>query len=146
LAIPLGNNDSHVNHCGEVVNTEIGSIADLEEEGIMNDPKATKAVGDNSGVNPSNVIEVVMGDQSEKDQRDLDLELQHEMEEEMAERQKRKLACFQKTRHGVVKKGYTVKASTPVNSLFSLEELVHMIDVSVNSKYGADLEGITYTY
>jgi hypothetical protein len=38
-----------------------------------------------------------------------------------------------------------VKASTPVNSLFTLEELMHMIDVSVNSKYGADLEGITRT-
>jgi hypothetical protein len=33
----------------------------------------------------------------------------------------------------------------PVNSPFTLEELVHMIDVSVNSKYGADLEGITCT-
>jgi hypothetical protein len=38
-----------------------------------------------------------------------------------------------------------VKASTPVKSLFTLEELMHMIDVSVNSKYGADLEGITCT-
>jgi hypothetical protein len=45
----------------------------------------------------------------------------------------------------VVKKDDTVKAYVPVNSPFNLEELVHMINVSVNSKYGADLEGITHT-
>jgi hypothetical protein len=65
------------------------------------------------------------------------------MEEVVAERRKKKLAYFPKTRSGVGKKGDTVKASTPVNSPFTLEELVHMIDVSVNSKYGADLEVIT---
>jgi hypothetical protein len=63
----------------------------------------------------------------------------------MAERRKNKLARFQKTRHGVMKKGDTVKASILVNSPFTLEELVHLIDVSINSKYGADLEGITRT-
>jgi hypothetical protein len=63
----------------------------------------------------------------------------------MAERRKKKLAYFQKTRHGEVNKGDTGKASTPVNSPFTLEELVHLIDVSVDSKYGADLEGITRT-
>jgi hypothetical protein len=67
------------------------------------------------------------------------------VEEEMVERRKKKLVCFQKTRHRVVKKGDTVKASTPVNSPFTLEELVYMIDVSVNSKYGANLEGVTRT-
>jgi hypothetical protein len=35
--------------------------------------------------------------------------------------------------------------SSPINSPFTLEELLHMIDVSVNSKYGADMEGITHT-
>jgi hypothetical protein len=38
-----------------------------------------------------------------------------------------------------------MKVLVPVNSPFTLEELVHSIDVSVNSKYGADLEGITRT-
>jgi hypothetical protein len=61
----------------------------------------------------------------------------------MAERRRKKLACFQKTQSGVIKKGDTMKASTLVNSPFTLEELVHMIDVSVSSKYGADLEVIT---
>jgi hypothetical protein len=63
----------------------------------------------------------------------------------MAERRKKKLAYFQKTWSGIVKKGDTTKASIPVNSPFTLGELVHMINVSVNSKYGADLEGITHT-
>jgi uncharacterized alkaline shock family protein YloU len=44
-----------------------------------------------------------------------------------------------------MKKGDTVKTSILVNSPFTLEELVHLIDVSVNNKYGADLEGITHT-
>jgi hypothetical protein len=44
-----------------------------------------------------------------------------------------------------MKKGDTVKTSIPVNSPFTLEELVHLIDVSVNNKDGADLEGITCT-
>jgi hypothetical protein len=61
----------------------------------------------------------------------------------MAERRKKKLACFQKTRSGVVKKDDTARASLPVSSPFTLEELVHMIDVSVSRKYGADLESIT---
>jgi hypothetical protein len=65
--------------------------------------------------------------------------------EEMEERHRKKLACFQKTHGGVVKKGDIVQASRLVNSPFILEELVHMIDVSVNSKYGTDLEGITHT-
>jgi hypothetical protein len=62
----------------------------------------------------------------------------------MVERRK-KLACFQKTRSGVIKKGDTTKASVPVNSPFTLEDLVHIIDVSVNSNHGVDLEGMTRT-
>jgi hypothetical protein len=42
-------------------------------------------------------------------------------------------------------KGDTTTASVPVNSPFTLEELVDMIDVSVNRKCSADLEGITCT-
>jgi hypothetical protein len=44
-----------------------------------------------------------------------------------------------------LKEGDTTKASIPVNSSFTLEDLVHMIDVSVNSKCSADREGITRT-
>jgi hypothetical protein len=45
----------------------------------------------------------------------------------------------------VIKKGDTAKASTPINALFTIEELMDMIDVSVSSKFGADLEAITRT-
>jgi hypothetical protein len=61
----------------------------------------------------------------------------------MAEKRKQKVSCFQKTRSGVVKKGDTAKASQAVNTPFSLEDLAQMIDVSVSSKYGVDLEGMT---
>jgi hypothetical protein len=97
---------------------------------------------DSSGINPGNVIVVAMEDLSEN-QKYLELELQREMEEVMVEWPKKKHAYFKKTRHGVVKNGDTVKASTSVNSSFTLEESVHMIDVSFNMKYGTDLEGIT---
>jgi pyruvate kinase len=60
----------------------------------MADPKATKMTGDGAGVNSWNVIEVAMEDLSEKDRKDLKLELQHEMEEVMAEWQRKKLARF----------------------------------------------------
>jgi RecA/RadA recombinase len=65
------------------------------------------------------------------------------MEEVMAKKRK-KLVCFQNTRGGMVKKGDTMKAFVSVNSPFTFEELVHMIDMRVNSKYVADLDGITY--
>jgi hypothetical protein len=52
----------------------------------MSDLKATRAVGDSSEVNPGNVIKVATEDLSEKDQKDLKLELLREMEEVMAER------------------------------------------------------------
>jgi hypothetical protein len=87
---------------------------------------------------------MVMEDLSEKDRDELEQELQLVLEEVMAERRRKKLTCFRKTRGGVVKKGDTMKASTLANSSFTLEELVHLINVSVNSKYGADLEGITW--
>jgi hypothetical protein len=111
----------------------------------MADLMGVKAAPDGTAVNTENVIAVEMEDLTEKDRDDLEREMQRELKEVMAERRSKKLTCFQKMRGGVVKKGDTVKASSPVNSPFTLEELVHMIDVSINSKYGADLEGITRT-
>jgi hypothetical protein len=104
----------------------------------MADPKGMESVPDGVAISAENVISVEMEDLSEKDQDELERELQRELEEFMAERRK-KLACFQKTRGGVVKKGDTTKAPVPVNSPFTLEELVYMIDISVNSKYGGRL-------
>jgi hypothetical protein len=109
----------------------------------MADQRGTKSVPSNTDVNPEIMIDVVMEDLSEKDRDELERELQLVLEEVMAERRK-KLTCFRKTRGGVVKKGDTMKVSTLANSSFTLEELIHLINVSVNSKYGANLEGITW--
>jgi uncharacterized alkaline shock family protein YloU len=111
----------------------------------MADPKGTKSTLDSAAINVGNVISVEMEDLSEKDQDELEQELQCELKEVMAERRRKKLACFQKTRGGVVKKGDNMKALVLVNSPFTLEELVHMIDVSFNNKYGANLEEVTRT-
>jgi hypothetical protein len=134
MATPLGNDDQMV--IVEASHGVGGSFAGSLEVALV-DPKGTKAVPDGARVTTENVIEVAMEDLLEKDQE----EVESELEEEMVERRRKKLACFQKTRSGVVKKGDTAKASIPVSSPFTLEELVHMIDVSVNSKYIADFEG-----
>jgi hypothetical protein len=111
----------------------------------MTDPKGVKMAPDGAGITTENIIGVTMEDLPVKDRDELECEQQQEIEAEVEERRKKKLACFQKTRCGVVKKGDTTRASQPVSSPFNLEELVHMIDVSVNSKYGVDLERITCT-
>jgi hypothetical protein len=96
-----------------------------------------------------NVIGVGMEDLSNKDWDELERVLQRKLEEVnygvsssescnansrrliMAERRKKKLVCFQRTRSGVVTKGDTMRASIPVSSSFTLEKLVEMIDISV---------------
>jgi hypothetical protein len=96
-----------------------------------------------------NVIGVGMEDLSNKDWDELERVLQRKLEEVnygvsssescnansrrliMAERRKKKLVCFQRTRSGVVKKCDTMRASILVSSSFTLEKLVEMIDVSV---------------
>jgi hypothetical protein len=67
--------------------------------------------------------------------------MHHEMEEIEATRMKEKLACYQKTRGVIVQKADTAKASSSkVNSSsLSLEDLVHLVDIFVASKYGVDL-------
>jgi hypothetical protein len=61
----------------------------------MADPKGAMTAPDSATVNSENVIAVEMEDLMEKDQDELEWELQHDLEEVMAERRKRKLACFQ---------------------------------------------------
>jgi hypothetical protein len=102
----------------------------------MADPKGSKVsvATDVAGVHAKNAINVAMEDLSEEGRKGIEKEL----EEEMAERRRQKLACFQKTRHGVVKKVDTIAASK-VNSSLSPKDLVQLVNVSVASKYGADL-------
>jgi hypothetical protein len=71
----------------------------------MADPKGTKLAPDGATISAGNVISVEMEDLSEKDRDEMERELQRELEEFMAERRRKKLACFQKTQGRVVKKG-----------------------------------------
>jgi ribosome recycling factor len=54
-------------------------------------------------VQARNTIHVAMEDLAKENRK----ELEHELKEEMVERQRKKLACFHKTRNGVVKKADT---------------------------------------
>lgn len=63
----------------------------------------------------------------------------------MAEMRMRKLACLQKTRNGVVKKADTTAVTdAKVNAQLNPKELIHMVDVSIASKYGANLTQFTH--
>jgi hypothetical protein len=65
----------------------------------------------------------------------------HKLKEIEAVRMQEKLTCYQKTRGSdVQKEDTTMSSSSKVNSLsLTPEELVHLVDVSVTSKYGANL-------
>jgi hypothetical protein len=76
--------------------------------------------------------------------------LEKELEEEIAVARRWKLACFQKTRTGVIKKtapsititATTVAAST-VTPNMTPKELVKFMDIVVASKYDNDLSNLT---
>jgi hypothetical protein len=97
-------------------------------------------------VGSHNTIGVAMEDLPETERR----ALKKELEEEMAKARRRKLACFQKTRTGVIKK--TVPAITIVTTAtptvipnLTPKEFVKFMDVAVASKYGNDLMKFTRT-
>jgi hypothetical protein len=97
-------------------------------------------------VRPHNMIGVIMEDLHEAERRALEMEL----EEEKAEVRRKKLACFQKTLTGVMKK--TILTITTTETAISMvtpnltpEELVKFMDVAVASKYGNDLTNFTRT-
>jgi hypothetical protein len=88
----------------------------------MTNPKESAA---RTEVGPHNTIGVAMEDLPEAERRALEKEL----EEEMAEARRRKLACFQKTCMGVIKKTVpaitTMATATPmVTPNLTPEELV----------------------
>jgi hypothetical protein len=106
----------------------------------MEDKTTKKTAPDKYEVHPLNVIKVTMEDLTEADMKEIEEEIAREMEEKRNER----LACFGKTKNGVIKQ--TVGASTSgkkVSSFVTCEELAHMIDTSVASKYGVDVTEIT---
>jgi hypothetical protein len=102
--------------------------------------------GTRTKVGPHNVTGVAMVDPPEAERTALEKELK----EEIAEARRKKLACFQKTRTGVIKK--TVPAITTMATTTSTvtpnltpEELVKFMDVAVARKYGNDLMNFTCT-
>jgi hypothetical protein len=109
----------------------------------MTNPKKS---GARTEVGPHNMIGVAMEDLLEAKRRLLEKEL----EEEMAEVRRRKLACFQKTCTRVIKKTVltimTTTTATPmVTPNFTPEELVKFMDIAVASKYGNDVRNFTCT-
>jgi hypothetical protein len=96
--------------------------------------------GNRSEVDEKNVVGVMFKDLSKEDQCQIKEEMRGELEVVEATKMKEKLACYQKTKGGVVQKGDTSKASASKVNSSSLtpEELVHLVDASVPSKYSAD--------
>jgi hypothetical protein len=109
----------------------------------MTNPKESAA---QTEVGPHNTIGMAMEDLPKAERRALEKEL----EEQMAEARRRKLACFQKTRMGVIKKTIVAittmaTAITTVSTNLTPEELVKFMDVAVASKYVYDPTNITRT-
>jgi hypothetical protein len=109
----------------------------------MMNPKDSAA---RTEVGPHNTIGVVMVDLPEAERRALEKEL----EEEMADARRRKLACFQKTCTGVIKKMVLIitTAATAIPTVIpnlTPKVLVKFMDVVVASKYGNDLTNFSRT-
>jgi hypothetical protein len=95
-------------------------------------------------VGPHNTIAVDMEDLLVAEK----IALEKQLEEEMATARRSKLACFKKTRIGVIKKIVlaimtTTTTAPTVTSNLTPKELVKLIDVSVASKYDDDLTQFT---
>jgi hypothetical protein len=99
-----------------------------------------KECGAQTEAGPHNTIAVALEDLPTAEK----ITLEKELEEEMATTRRRKLACFQRTRTGVIKKTIldvvTTTTTAPIlTSDLTPKELVKLVDVSVGSKYSADL-------
>jgi hypothetical protein len=85
-------------------------------------------------VEERNMIRVTIGDLAEEDQHRI-------KEENEVTKLHEKLAWYQKMRNKVMQKADTARASSSkINPpSHTPEELVHLVDIFVASKYGADL-------
>jgi hypothetical protein len=95
-------------------------------------------------VGRQNTIAVVMEDLLKAEK----IALEKVLEEEMAVARMRKPVCFQKTRTGMIKKIVpavmtTMTTAPTITSNLTPEELDKLIDMSVTSKYGANLTQFT---
>jgi hypothetical protein len=77
--------------------------------------------------------------------------LEKELQEEMTAARRRKLACFQKTRTGVIKKTAptvmttaTMATTSTITPNMTPEEIVKFLNVAVANKYGNDLSNFTH--
>jgi hypothetical protein len=105
-------------------------------------PKEARAlaVADNNGVYAKNTINVVTEDLNEDDRK----AMEQELEREVAKLRRRKLACFQKTHSGFIKKTDMATASgAKMNFPPNTKDLARIVDVLVASKYGDDLTQLT---
>jgi hypothetical protein len=117
----------------------------LREALAANKPSEQEG-GNRSEVDDGNVIVVTFGDLTEEDQRCIREEMRRELEEVEAMKMREKLACYQKMRGGVVQKADTAKVSASKVSSSTLphEELTHLVDISVASKYGTYVAQLTH--
>jgi hypothetical protein len=100
----------------------------------------SKESGARTKVGCHNTIGVTMEDLPEAKRRPL----KKDLEEEMAKARRKKLACFQKTSMGMIKKTIptittTANATSIVTPNLTPKELVKFMDVAVAGKYGNDL-------
>jgi hypothetical protein len=98
--------------------------------------------GDASNLNPDNIIPVTLDDLSKDDR----LEIKRKLEEQKAEALSSMLTGFSKTRSGAVKKVTTPNPPPATDTkVRNTEEIAHLIDVSIASKYGDDMAKATRT-
>jgi hypothetical protein len=76
----------------------------IEEKSHGGDAAKKKGVGDNSDIDEKNVIEVTFGDLAEEDQLKIKAEMNRELEDIESTKWREKLACYQKTRNGVIQR------------------------------------------
>ena len=102
---------------------------------MSTDPK------DGSDLNPDNIIAVTLEDLPSDERQ----KLEQELEEERVEKLKQKLAGFQRTRNSVIQKVATPSHPAGVSKTACTEEIAHLIDASVASKYGKQMTDMART-
>jgi hypothetical protein len=117
----------------------VGNKKNKKKQAMDTSPK------DGSQIDSDKVIAVTLEDLSEEGRQ----EIEQELEEERLASLQRKLAGFQKTRNGVVNKVAAPVSSAPpsteISKLTSGEEIAHLIDALVASKFGTQMEHLTRT-
>ena len=118
-------------------------LGDKENKDNIHSDEMITDPNNNSDISPDNIIPTAMEDLSEKDRL--------EIERVLGEQRKMMLAGFQKTRNGVIMKLATPSAISSISDLLgtevkqSNEDLAHLIDASVASKFGSNMADMMHT-